>query len=74
MSELSEPDRLSAMLRRLEELQQESVALRRRIHEVNAAVSEFPPRETAPGLFDEGAKPSTDVPPRLPDGDHRDDQ
>jgi hypothetical protein len=74
MSELPEHDRVSEMLRRLEELQRESVALRHRIHEINSAVSEFPPRETGPRMFDETAKPSTDRPPRVPGGDGRDDQ
>jgi hypothetical protein len=74
MSELPEQDRVSEMLRRLEELQQESVALRHRIHEINSAVSEFPPRDTRPQMFDEAVKPDIDSPPRRSGDDRRDDR
>jgi hypothetical protein len=52
MSELPDHDRVRDMLKRLEEIQRESVELRQRIEQVKARSPEFPDRRTRSRLFD----------------------
>ena len=52
MSELPDHDRVREMLRRLDDIQRESVELRHRIEQVRAASPEFPRRNVPSRLFD----------------------
>jgi hypothetical protein len=47
LTPLTDHDRIREMINRLDELQRESEAIRRRIVEVGGRSAEFPPRTTA---------------------------
>ena len=59
MSELPDHDRIREMLRRLEDIQRESVELRHRIERVRACSPEFPARSRPSNLFEGISKAST---------------